>query len=231
MFGMHRHVPSSQKISATFTFCNCGWLLQCSVWLVFCASVTSDLRTDCNSEASLWGESSTFRQGSHFLQDLTYKHALSIQKFTQGSSCVIITWSSGQLWLWDNDDVGERLSQGKIFCSGGSRDDLSSSLLFLMCRRYLLQICCKSSLTWVISPAKKNSTCIGSKFGQLYVVPLLLPPSCATSIGSNFGQHVMPFAFNLTNSMPTDNANRAFQGKQCGNAKNVTWWPKIFIIC
>ena len=48
------------------------------------------------------------------------------------------------------------------------------------------------SLTWVISPAKYNATYIGSKFGQLYVVPLVLP-SGATSIGSNFGQHVMPY--------------------------------------
>ena len=63
------------------------------------------------------------------------------------------------------------------------------------------------SLTWVISPAKYNATCIGSKFGQLYVVPLVLFqnlttrwchqnwfqiwPTCnAISIGSNFGHQV-----------------------------------------
>ena len=63
------------------------------------------------------------------------------------------------------------------------------------------------SLTWVISPAKYNATCIGSKFGQLYVVPLVLVqnlttrwchqnwfqiwPTCnAISIGSNFGHQV-----------------------------------------
>ena len=29
------------------------------------------------------------------------------------------------------------------------------------------------SLTWVISPAKYNATCISSKFDQLYVVPIV----------------------------------------------------------
>ena len=37
------------------------------------------------------------------------------------------------------------------------------------------------------------ATCIGSKFGQLYVVPLVLVGG-ATRIGSKFGQHVMQFA-------------------------------------
>ena len=36
------------------------------------------------------------------------------------------------------------------------------------------------SLTWVISPAKYNATCIGSKFGQLYVVPLVLVQNLTT---------------------------------------------------
>ena len=52
------------------------------------------------------------------------------------------------------------------------------------------------SITWVISPAKKNTTCIGSKFGR-HVVPLVLVPltnrwrhkHCST-----FSQHVMSFA-------------------------------------
>ena len=30
-----------------------------------------------------------------------------------------------------------------------------------------------------------------------------------------------------TNSMLTDNANRAIQGKQCGNASDTTWWPTL----
>ena len=30
------------------------------------------------------------------------------------------------------------------------------------------------SLTWVITPAKMNANSIGSSFGQLYVVPLVL---------------------------------------------------------
>ena len=71
------------------------------------------------------------------------------------------------------------------------------------------------SLIWVISPAKKNASCIGSKFGQLYVVPLVqnlttrwchqnwfqIWPTCnAISIGSNFGQQVALLALvpNLT---------------------------------
>ena len=36
------------------------------------------------------------------------------------------------------------------------------------------------SLTWVISPAKYNATCIGSKFGQFYVVPLVLVQNLTT---------------------------------------------------
>ena len=77
MFGMHWHVPSSKKISIAACPVTFLWQLLlsvtasnandfCSVWLVFCALVTSDLWTDCNSEASLWGLSSTFWQGMPF---------------------------------------------------------------------------------------------------------------------------------------------------------------------
>ena len=75
------------------------------------------------------------------------------------------------------------------------------------------------SLTWAISSAKKNAICIGSKFGQLYVVPLVLvqnlanrwrhlhylliwPPHSATCIGIKFGQlYVVPLELvqNFTN--------------------------------
>ena len=67
------------------------------------------------------------------------------------------------------------------------------------------------SLTWVISPAKYNATCIGSKFGQLYVVPLVLvqnlttrwchqnwfqiwPTGGATCISSKFDHQMAQFA-------------------------------------
>ena len=48
------------------------------------------------------------------------------------------------------------------------------------------------SSTWVISPAKKNVTCIGSNFG--HEVALLAWPDGATCISYKICQHMAPFA-------------------------------------